>query len=192
FDGWNLIRYYLHHLSDSGSFAEASTPQTVSPTRLATLRYYADRIFLDYTEERSKARFYSEVLSRMSRGEIGVSWLENQFTRLAERHVGFTYEAWEHLCKNESNKLSVREFLFQMRLLWTERMQSDEASIAEAPESRNGSGLPIAVEVCLQEAFSQYVAQRGLERFYRDVLMRLRRKEIGVAWFRRRVVRQEN
>lgn len=191
FDGWNLIRYYLHHLSDSEPFAEISTLQTASPTRLATLRYYAARIFSDYIEERGKARFHSEVLSRMSRGEISISWLEDQFTRLAEKHAGFTYGAWNYLCKNDDGQLFIGELLFQMRLLWTEWMQTDGAPTTEALGSRNGSGLPVAVETCLQEMFSRYIAQRGLERFYRDVLVRLRRKEIGLAWFRHWIVQQE-
>jgi CRISPR-associated protein Cst1 len=192
FDGWNLIRYYLHHLSDSEPFAEISTSQTASPTRLATLRYYAARIFSGYIEERGKARFHSEVLSRMIRGEISVSWLENQFTRLAEKHTGFTYGAWNYLCKNDDGQLFIGELLFQMRLLWTEWMQTDEVPVTETLASQNGSGLPVAVETCLRTMFSRYVAQRGLERFYRDVLMRLRRNEIGLAWLRRWIVRQEN
>lgn len=191
FDGWNLIRYYLHHLSGSEPFAETSTPQTASPEKLTTLRDYASRIFSDYIEERSRARFHSEVLSRMGRGESSVLWLGNQFTRLAERHAGFTYGAWKRLCKNDDGQLFVSELLFQMRLLWTEWMRTDGAPVTEAPESLNGSGLPVAVETCLRETFSRYVVQRGLERFYRDVLVRLRRKEIGLAWFRRWIVRQE-
>lgn len=192
FDGWNLIRYYFHHLSDSEPFAETSTQQTALPTRFADLRYYAARIFNDYIEERGKARFYSEVLSRMSRGEISVSWLENQFARLAEKYAGFTYGAWNYLCKNDDGQLFVGELLFQMRLLWVEWMQIDEAPMTEILAIQNGSGLPVEVETCLQEIFSRYVAQRGLERFYRDVLVRLRRKEIGLAWFRHWIVRQEN
>ncbi len=188
FDGWNLLRYYLHHLKDSASRTETAIINLSSPMKLKTLHYYAARMFGDYVDERGRERFQSEVLSRMGRGEISTSWLKRQFVRLAETSLGFTYGAWADLCLNATGHVFVSELLFQMRLLWTDWMRRTVSPGFAVPESRNDSAIPSAVTILLHESFSQSVAHRGLERFYQDVLLRLRRHEIGLNWFKAHLV----
>jgi len=186
-DGLKLVRYYLHHMDDSNIEIASSTPSQVCSPKLALLRFYGTRILQHYVQERGKDRFQSEVLNRMGRGEIGASWLRRQFTNLAEAYPGFTYRMWEHLCKNERGELILHELLFQMRLLWSEVLTQALPSDITLQYFESDSGLPTAVETYLREMFVRYTKQRGLGRFQRDVLVRLRRKEIGLAWFKHRI-----
>ena len=184
----NIIRYYLHHLGNESPSANGALAQRTSTSKVSMVRYYAALIFSNYIEERGNASFQSEVLDRMGHRTIGVSWLKHQFLILAEQHQYFTYAAWDRLCKNDRGELFVSELLFQMRLLWSEWVRGSSQVAAVDAEFEAGSGLPELVETLLKQAFSQYVEQRGLERFHRDVLLRVRRKEIGLAWFRRRLM----
>lgn len=188
FDGWNLIRYYLCHADDPGSLPEVVQVKPFSSSKLIMLTYYAARIFRDYIEDRGRDRFITEVLGRSARGEIGVSWLENRFVRLAEKYIGFSYGAWEKFCKRDNGQLFVSELLFQMRLLWAEWIEGSGFPPVLPLELSDDPGLPPALEVLTKEVFQRHVAQRGLERYHRDVLTRLRKREIGLPWFRRRFV----
>lgn len=190
FDGWNIVRYYVHHLDDSEPLKGSSPTRPAFAPKLIMLRYYASCVFCNYVEERSKYRFQAEVLNRMARGEIRASWLKGQFLRLAEIYPGFTYGAWEGLCKSDRGQLFISELLFQLRLLWSEWIQTGELPTVKAHEFDHDSGLPAEVEGSLKAMFLQYVERRGLERFQRDVLVRLRRKEIDLAWFRRQLVHE--
>jgi CRISPR-associated protein Cst1 len=191
FDGWNLIRYYLHHFENGAPGANGALAQRAYSSKINTVRYYAARIFNNYIEERGKRRFQSEVLDRMGHRTIGVSWLKHQFIILAEQYPYFTYTAWERLCKNDTGELFVSELLFQMRLLWSDWVRGSSLVAAVDVDFEAGSGLSESVETLLKQAFSQYVQQRGLERFHRDVLLRVRRKEIGLSWFRHRLTLED-
>jgi CRISPR-associated protein Cst1 len=185
FEGWNLIRYWLHHIGEFACLrAQPSQPSLSSP-KLAMLRYYAARIMQDCASEPGKDRFRSEVLNRIERGDIGVAWLRQQFLRLAENDLGFNYEAWKRLCCNNTGRIFGRELLFQMRLLWSEWLQDEGPPQVPCPEFPNGSGLPNEVLERLKRVFSQNMEARGRARFHKTVLKRLRRKDFGLAWFRR-------
>jgi CRISPR-associated protein Cst1 len=191
FDGWNLVRYYLHHADHRPAVLgdDSSTESSASP-KLARIRYYAARIISEFVDARGKVRFQGEVLNRLGRGDISVPWLQRQFIHLAEKHVGFTYEAWERLCRVSSGQVFIRELLFQMRLLWIRWIGEDNHLTFGLPSLEEGSGLPGPVEKCLNETLSRYVEQRGLERFGRDILIRLRKNEIALAWFRHQLTRE--
>ena len=192
FDGWNLIRYYFHHLDD---FKSLQSPPLLAPQRsckLAVVRYCAARIMQDYIGEFGSDRFRSDVLNRMARGDIGTGWLSQQFVRLAGRAHGFNYEAWKRLCSDDRGHVFVRELLFQMRLLWGQWVREDYVPEIGIPELPNGSGLPVEAVERLKYVFSQYVERRGLKRFQADVLTRLRRRDIGLGWFRRQLPDEDN
>lgn len=186
-DGWRLIRYYLHHVDDSNIGIACSASSEGCSPKLALLRFYGTRILQHYVQERGKDRFQSEVLNRMGRGEIGALWLRRQFTSLAEAYAGFSYGMWEQLCRNERGELILHELLFQMRILWSELLTQALPSGITFQDFDRNSGLPTPVETYLQEIFARYTEQRGLNRFHRDVLARLRRKEIGLGWFKHRI-----
>ncbi|MBI4444426.1 MAG: hypothetical protein HY645_00845 [Acidobacteria bacterium] len=191
FDGWNLVRYYLHHtLHPPAVLGDDSSAESFLSPKFNKTRYYAVRIFDYYVGTRGKDRFQSDVLSRMGRGAIPSHWLQRQFVRLAEDHIGFTYEAWERLCTVSSGRVVVCELLFQMRLLWIQWLAESNLPTVVEGEFGCGSGLPQEVENYLKQTFSEYVERRGLSRFHRDILTRLRRKELALAWFKRPVTRE--
>jgi len=186
-DGWRLVRYYLHHVDDPNIEIACSTFSEGCLPKLALVRFYGTRILQHYVQERGKDRFQSEVLNRMGRGEIGTLWLRRQFTSLAEVYPGFSHGMWEQLCRNERGDLILHELLFQMRILWSELLTQAHPSGITLQNFERNSGLPIAVETYLRDIFARYTEQRGLNRFHRDVLARLRRKEIGLRWFKHRI-----
>lgn len=187
FAGWNLIRYYLHHLDEFESPLCPPLQPSQTSSKLAAVRYYAVQLMRDYVEERGKDRFRLDILNRIARGDIGAAWLRRQFVRLAECNVGFNYEAWNRLSVNDGGQVFVKEMLFQMRLLWSQWAGEGDTPQSTVPELPNGSGLPSEVVEMLQYIFSQYVDRRGLKRFQADVLTRIRREEIGLGWFRRQL-----
>jgi CRISPR-associated protein Cst1 len=191
FDGWKLIRYYLHHLDDSVPLKEGSGSKPLLSLKALCLHHYAAQIFRESVNERGMVRFELDVLRRMSQGGIGALWLQRQFLRLAEKHPGFNYENWEQLSKNDAGHLSISELLFQMRLLWMEWKRTGEPLEVEIPAFKSGSGLPPIVETSLREIFSGYVERRGLDRFHKDILLRLRGGEIGLTWFYRKLTDQK-
>lgn len=192
FEGWNLIRYYLHHLDDFESPQAQPLRPSQRPSKSATVRYYAAQIMQGYIEERGNDRFRLDVLNRIARGEIGAAWLRQQFVRLAESNAGFSYEAWNRLCVDSGGQVFVRELLFQMRLLWSQWAREDDVPQNPVPELPDGSGLPSEVVERLEYVFSQYVERRGLKRFQADMLTRLRRRDIRLGWFRRQLTDEGN
>lgn len=186
-DGWRLVRYYLHHVDDPNIEIACSASSEGCSPKLALVRFYGTRILQHYVQERGKDRFQSEVLNRIGRGEIGTLWLRRQFSSLAEAYPGFSYGMWEQLCRNERGDLILHELLFQMRILWSELLTQALLSGITLQDFDRSSGLPTAVETYLREIFIRYAEQRGLNRFHRDVLASLRRKEIGLGWFEHRI-----
>lgn len=189
FDGWDIIRYYLHHVDDEAISAATPDFQKRRGEPIERLAYYAGRIFETYVAERGVGRFESEVLQRSGMGSAGPKWLQRQFTRHAVQFRGFTYAAWEALCLNDAGRSCLSELLFQMRLLWAEWLKNGTAPPDGIPVAQNGSGLVNTVDVALAEMSARYVQQRGISRFHRDVLMRLQQGTIGLPWLRRQLVR---
>jgi CRISPR-associated protein Cst1 len=187
-DGWDIIRYYLHHIDDQDGLA--GTPNFGRPVGKKTekVTYYAGRIFSAYVAERGVERFESDVLQRARMGHLGTVWLQRQFTRLAEQFPGFTCAAWETLILNDAGRSCLSELLFQMRLLWAQWLRDGPDLSGGTLVSQDGSGLPKKVEGVLAEMLVRYVQQRGIARFRRDVLLRLQQRTIGLGWLRRQLV----
>src|SRR6266481_833045 len=180
-DGWNLIRFFLHHpdvLSSTVPNGPLNTEIYQQGARINLLRYCAACIF-DNSEEKSK----TDVLNRMSRGDIRTAWLQAQFVKLAESRQCFTFATWSTLSKRPDGQTSTAEVLFQMRLLWIE-WNAQPNIPAVAVSYQDYSGLPATVEDYLKNVATIYVKNRGINRFQRDILVRLRRREIGMQWFK--------
>jgi CRISPR-associated protein Cst1 len=187
-DGWEIIRYYLHHPDDQDVPAVTSDAVRSVGARTERVAYYAGRVFSSYIAERGIARFESDVLQPAGMGDVGTIWLQRQFTRHAEQFPGFTYAAWEALCLNDAGRSCLSEVLFQMRLLWAEWLSEGNSPSGRIPAIQNESGLAKRVEQALTEMLLGYVQQRGLVRFRRDILMRLQQRMIGLGWLRRQFV----
>jgi CRISPR-associated protein Cst1 len=188
-DGWNFIRFHLHHITEDFSIPRGK--QNVTGKANLQLFYYAGQIYNRYLDEKGKDRFIKEVLEQMDRG-IGASWLRNQFVQLAESENGFNYSRWSNLCKLDNGRLFVSELLLQMRLLWTQWLQESLTSV-NVPilkESVSTDRLPEHIKASIEAVFTDYINRRGLDRFHRDILLRLRRKEIGLFWFKEKLTKQ--
>ncbi|MDA8227380.1 MAG: hypothetical protein M0T74_06685 [Desulfitobacterium hafniense] len=53
-----------------------------------------------------------------------------------------------------------------------------------------GNGMPLRVERLIDLVFHDYVNERGLDRFRRDILVRLVRKDIGLSWFKQKLTKR--
>ncbi len=201
-DGWDNIRYYLNHTQDSDrpqkDLAAKNEGIPMEFSDFKDVYRYSWAIFDNYTKERGNGRFEKEVLEQMGRGTINAEWLCRQFVRLAEDAKGFTYVDWEKLCKKDNGSTSVFELLFQMRLLWTQWLYQGRPKDFKEIISKDNtfisknsiafSGLPEPCQKFLTTLYGKYIERIGIERFYRDVLIRLRRKEIGLYWFRDKIL----
>lgn len=190
-DGWNIIRFYLHHTEDEDEPIVNGTT-CIEPEVSKEMLYYSAKIYNHYLKEWGEERFQREVLKQMGREAIDINWLRRQFVQLAEEQEGFTYADWSQLCKLENGRLFVYELLFQMRLLWTQWLQSDKMSVdlSLPPFTEVNTRLPNRIQALINHFFHDYVNRRGIERFHRDILSRLRKREIGFFWFKERLTKQ--
>ncbi|MCL0092632.1 hypothetical protein M1N92_03080 [Dehalococcoidia bacterium] len=188
--GWNLIRFYLHHTNEDDKPEGVSLIET-RPIRTPTY-YYAGTIYNHYVKERGRERFQREVLGQLKLGKLGIQWLRDQFIQCAELESGFTYGHWSKLCKLENGRFFVSELLFQMRLLWTQWVYENQTSVnvPGLQDAESTDGLPGQINTVIEIVFTHYIDRIGLGRFHRDILVRLRRKDIGLFWFKQKVTRQ--
>lgn len=186
-DGWNLIRFYLHRTSEDFVKVEGEYPSIPKPQQLF---YYAGQIYNRYLEEKGKDRFQKEVLGQMDR-RIDARWLRDQFVQLAELKEGFTYGHWSRLCKLENERLFISELLFQMRLLWIQWVHENRTSVATSKFSDEESTdeLPKRIKDLIEMIFTDYVERRGLDRLHSDILLRLRQGKIKLNWFKEKMIR---
>ncbi|MHC1581463.1 MAG: hypothetical protein ACXQT5_00280, partial [Candidatus Syntropharchaeia archaeon] len=188
--GWNLIRFYLHHTDED--LPEIDDLYQKKDRIPQEVLFYAGKIYTSYLKEKGKDRFKKEVLKEMGR-KIDMSWLRSQFLKLAELEEGFTYGHWLKLCTLDDGKTFVQELLFQMRLLWSQWMYEDRTTSPEVQlpvEEISADGLPQRIRELLDLLFIDYVERRGIDRFNRDILARLRRKELGLFWFKEKLTKE--
>lgn len=189
-EGWNFIRFYLHHPTANDK------PKSITPTKAKYTQhpcfYYAGVIYNHYVRKKGWGRFQRDVLGQLKLGKLGIRWLRDQFIQLAESEDGFTYGHWSKLCKLDNERPFVSELLFQMRLLWTQWFYENRTSvdISALTDEESSDGLPEQIRPVIKVIFTAYVDRRGLDRFHRDILLRLRRRDIGLFWFKERVAKQ--
>jgi hypothetical protein len=183
-DGWNILRYYLHHVADCEPLQDQATLSRPMLPELEAVRYYAAHIMQGYIKQSGKKR----LLNRINRSEASLRWLKRQFACLAESDSGFTYEAWKRLAIDESGRLCAGEVVFQMRLLWSEWMREGIIPQIQTPTLPNGTGLPNKVARMLTWLYFRYTQKRGRAQFQEDVLIPLRQMEIGLEWFHHRFI----
>ncbi|MFZ2074318.1 MAG: hypothetical protein WAU64_07565 [Methanoregula sp.] len=184
FEGWNFIRFFINRTSEEFpdiQDAGVKREQPVNP-----VPYYAAKIYNNHLQERGKDRFQKEVINRMGRG-TDISWLKNQFVHLAESENGFTYENWNNLCKQDNQSVFISELMFQMRLLWIQWIREDQTMVNfSQPIVSGDNGIPEKINRTLEMIAKNYIEQRGDSRYYQDILVKIRKKELGMAWIRRK------
>lgn len=185
-DGWELVRYFLFHPDFVTAALEnenLSSQIVLHDQRQKMLWYCAASIFNDFPRT-----IESDVIVRLKRGKIGASWIQSQFVRLAETMECFTFSAWCGLCKSAKGYTAVAELLFQMRLLWIEWSMKSIVPPTVSISCREDSGLPADVESYLRIVVSRYAENRGIKRFHRDILLRLRKRKISLRWFKKKLL----
>jgi len=206
YSAWRLIKYYMHNLLESPLNIDHKTNDLVNKRQRQQLEitkilrgrieYIATIIFNSFIEERGKERFGNEILDNFPRGEFGSHWLRKQFTKLAEKYEGFRYNDWKYLCVNEMGKESTYQLLFVLRLMWTEWMQHGIAPMSTTtvqfhfPDSRPlkmDTDLTLEQENMVKLIMLDYLSERGLPRFQREVLRELRNGEKDLYWFRKQL-----
>jgi hypothetical protein len=156
------------------------------PDSLTT--YVGAAIFTSFIKRKGLERFKRIVLEGLARGKIETSWLKSQFTRNAIEYQGFTYSTWQKLCVNGNGKEAPHEFLFRLRLMWTEWARNGSTPESKSPVSfaEGASGLPAEYENLLKHIMDEYVGRKGFEKFKLFVLDELQNGEKGLGWFRNR------
>jgi hypothetical protein len=160
-----------------------------STSRDKQLSYYGAQIYNYYLSEKGRERFIREVPLQISR-KISTSWLRGRFVQLAESKEGFTYGHWSNLCKLSDGRIFVAELLFELRLLWTQWIHENRDSVRAPPlvNGRSFDGLSQKLRESTEAMFRDYVNRRGSDRFHRDILLRLRKRKIGLAWLKKKLV----
>lgn len=179
--GWNLIRFYLHHINEDD---ELTSDVSKSTNIHSPVFYYAGAIYNHYIKEKGMERFNKEVLGKMKLGKIGNQWLRNQFLQLSELNNGFTYGTWLRLCRLDDGNIFVKEMLFQMRLLWVQWIYENRTfvDILMPSDETPYDGLPVNIRTSIEAVFIDYINNKGIDRFHQDILLRLRKGEIGIFW----------
>jgi hypothetical protein len=185
--GWNLISYYLHHINDPDSIIDGAVhTRSLQSQDVAALAYtiYTKDV-LAYGAERLKKR-----IDQIKRSDVGLVWLRNQFTSLAEKYTGLSYAQWEKLAKDARGALSVTELLFQLRLLLTQFLYQQEprvdSVVVAGPEGASSDGLPPVYSALIGSLFEQYQERVGLDGIYKQVLQQLKSRKKGLWWFKQR------
>ncbi|MDG6921896.1 MAG: hypothetical protein JRN67_01230 [Nitrososphaerota archaeon] len=202
--GWKLIRYYLGNIARGNEIRfESGTNHAAAVASSPTydlVRLIASGIYERYVKERGLDRFKHDIIARAERNKLDASWIRFQYSALATERDGFVYSHYADLCYSEDSRSTFAELLFQCRLLWSE--WSNQSSLVDAPNPSSQivdiealdalSDLPADVSNVLNLIFSEYVEQRGMDRFEKEVLRRLRTGEISRNWYLNRLSRNPN
>lgn len=199
--GWDLIRYYLGATARGADVQFPDSEDSSIPMPSGTISEKVAKsallVFQRYVRERGANRFEADVLKRLSRGQLGVNWLRIQFARLAREYEGFEYRNWVELCHPRPAQWSISELYFQWRLLWSEWLANQQAIPSEPTVIETGqtlsdvlesSGIPERISSRLMSALDQYAKDRSWERVRDDILLRLQKGEIGLGWFKTKLV----
>lgn len=184
-DGWKLLRYYLHNTTDL--FSENTLDRYIYDN----VKNLAELIYDDLIQQKGKARFQNEVLEGMKRREIDTLWLQNQFLKLAESNTSINYNEWGRLTTNSQGKNLIFELLYQLRLVWTEMISNDaqtkKQNIVLNDIFQNENDLPKEIDHAIILFTHELIEFMNLERFYNDILIPLRKNELGLGWLRKKI-----
>jgi len=187
--GWNLIRYYLHHVEgstvDSPPAAEIQDEQMSHVIFLASAIY--DRNVRTFGPDRLQ-----RIIAQVFRRNIEASWLRREFTRLAEDYQGFSYRDWKYLVENEQGRSTINELLFQVRLLLIQYLYRGGACSKISPRTgivlhntSDTTGLPPSFSTYVQILVGRYKQRVGNDGVQTRILQQLMLRRIGLTWFKR-------
>jgi len=191
-DAWRYISFYTYHTEPWEAEERPGDSQGV-PSRL--LQYVGAKIFEDWSRDKGITRFKKDILDRLARGRIGISWLRRQFLKEAAIHEGFNYETWKALCLDGNGKESAYEVLFRFRLMWSEWLKTGEpAGVPELPKIVGPHGTDISpdLERSIHKIAEDFLDERDLLSLRKDIIQGLIDGEIGLYWFRTRLSKYDS
>ena len=106
--GWQLLRFYLSRQD------APSEPETITTSAMKTT--HPKIIQIAETYRNGDPKKIEKILGRMSRREIGISWLQDEFCRLAKKNPDFNLGDWDEFVSDEDGKFVGFELFFQLRL----------------------------------------------------------------------------
>jgi hypothetical protein len=106
--GWDLLRYYALREKIENTTLPVEVPVRTTHPKIIAI---AD----EYFRSRSRKRIKS-VLERMARREIGLRWLQDVFSDMAEKHPEFELGEWDEFVCDEEGRPAPYELMFQIRL----------------------------------------------------------------------------
>lgn len=198
FSGWDLIRYYFGRVA-RGNVVEFGTEkephEMVLEQNFNKLMFYGTSIFERHVSEHGEARFRRDVMERLKRNKIDARWLRSQFVFLARDSEGFEYSDWLALCFDNKSRWTLDELLFELRIVWTEQLKQPvqtrkmtQTRASSIDTIIQNSLLPKDIALKLLRTFEKYSSSRGLPRAKKDILDGLQRGDLGLGWFRRKLL----
>lgn len=183
-DGWKLLHYYLHN------DAELPPENILDRHIYDNIKNLAELIYCNFIQQKGESRFQKEVLDGAKRGKIDTLWLQNQFLKLAESNTSINYDEWKRLTTNFKGKNLIFELIYQLRLVWTEMISyttQTRHNLILNDTFQNENDLPKEIGDAVVLFTRELVASLGLERFYGDILVPLRKNELGLGWLRKKI-----
>ena len=125
--GWNLLRFYLLQ-SQPVTFPphEANQMTTTHPKIVQV----GDAYFATLGPKKIKVK-----LDQLARRELGVSWLQDIFCRLAQKYPDFDLGSWDDFVCDDQGKPVTFELLFQLRLYLSNKYRQSLVT----PASKNST-----------------------------------------------------
>lgn len=189
-DGWHIIKYYLHH-NDEMEENETEESEKNKNGRIREDVYrFAQITFKEFSDEKGTERFRREVFDAAKHHKIFTPWLKKQFLKNALKYSGFTYDDWKSLCFDSDGKEKTIELLYQLRLVWAELLNSKEIGpiTDHIPSTTlpHRDDLPYEIESAVRE-FTRNYDQEQLKNDITDLI----RGELGLWWFRQQLQKFE-
>ncbi len=106
--GWQLLRFYL---------SRQNTPNEPISTITSVMKTTHPKIIqIAETYRNVDPNKIRNLLGRMSRREVGISWLRDKFCQLAEEKPKFNLGDWDEFVSDDEGKFVGFELFFQLRL----------------------------------------------------------------------------
>jgi hypothetical protein len=124
--GWQLLRFYLSRQDAPGESESitASAMKTTHPKIIQIAEIYRN----------VDPKKIENLLGRMSRRTVGISWLQDEFCRLAKKYPDFNLGDWDEFVSDDEGNFIGFELFFQLRLylanLYREVTQNSKKEVA--------------------------------------------------------------
>lgn len=188
YDAWKFLQFYFS--KDSVKFPTTLGEHVLDPNipvqkpeYYRQLHYVAAKILEIFKEEKGAEKI-PVLISSIARKDTKPAWLQMQFIKLSDKYEGFTYSDWAALCIGENGRDISWEVLTQLRLIWTDWIRRGAIPTIVQLKTNESQGMQDRYESLASKLVAYYLEKHGEERLRKYVFEGLRRKELGLYWFR--------